>query len=348
MGSRLSTVVPFDPQRGEEISPRKACRPHCPIGWSKISSREFTGNSFNYYDTRGRHFMNFDQLKTFLMVYQLGNYQKASKMLYLSQPTITHRINQLEAELEVNLLLRGKKELKLTHEGIIFMKHAENIIHSFAQMIRELELYKKTVNGKLSIACTRLYSAYIIPQILTPLINQFPNVEISMQAVLTNDAFSGLIEGLYDFAITRYSIKHPDLIFLLLREEKIFLAVPSQHPFSGMEKVSINAVLKEPLILPRKGTQLRELLDLSLSKYMTPCTVNHETDEVELIKHLVSQGSGVSFLVKSCNEMNPKPLSFVDLEEDPFPLRPTYLVYNKNTLSQEKELYIHFINELWK
>lgn len=292
--------------------------------------------------------MNFDQLNTFLAVSELGSYQKASELLYLSQPAITHRINQLEDELGVTLFIRGKKEIRLTQEGTIFMKHAESIMQSFSQVFSDLELFKRTARGKLSMACSRLYSAYIMPHILNPLIERFPDIEIMMRSVPTKEALTGLDESIYDFVIMRYSVHRPDLVFHLIREEKFFLAVAKNHRFAMQEKVSIKEVLKEPLILPQKGTQVRELFDMSLSKYGTDYYVQHESDEVELTKNLTSNGLGLTFLVKSANEMNPVPLAFVDLEEEPFPLRPTYLVHKKGELNPQKELYIDTIKEIWK
>ncbi|GFN30070.1 LysR family transcriptional regulator [Paenibacillus xylaniclasticus] len=293
--------------------------------------------------------MNFDQLQTFIVVCNHGSYHKASGELFLSQPTITHRINQLEEELGAVLLIRSRKELKLTPEGKIFLKHAKTVLDSMANGIVELTSYKNKKINKLNIACTRTYSAYLVPRIMNIFLKHYSDVEVSLHAISTRKAIAGLIEERYHFSFARYSFEHSELEFRLLDQEPVYVVTSHNHPFAQKKRLSIHDVLEEPLIMPTEGSQSREFLQKTINKYPVPYKIRYETDDIELIKHLIMKGAGISFLEGSCvaQEVNNKQLAVHRLEEDPFPLRPTYLVFKQGAEMLQAEPYIKSIIDLW-
>jgi DNA-binding transcriptional LysR family regulator len=98
--------------------------------------------------------MNLEQIKTFLTVYQLGSFQKASEQLFLPQPTVSHRIHQLEKSVGKRLIVRRKSGNQLTLEGKAFYPYALQILQVLAQGKIAVDKAAKQEEVRLEIGST--------------------------------------------------------------------------------------------------------------------------------------------------------------------------------------------------
>jgi DNA-binding transcriptional LysR family regulator len=89
--------------------------------------------------------MNIDHLKAFVQIVKLGSFTKASESLFVPQPTLSIRIQQLEKELDIQLFNRHKKNVSLTSAGIHFYDFASNTLNSFEQTQLALKKMKQEI-----------------------------------------------------------------------------------------------------------------------------------------------------------------------------------------------------------
>jgi len=82
--------------------------------------------------------LEFRQLETFLKVAELKSFSKAAQEIFLTQPTVSEHIRQLESELNTRLFLRTKRETILTPSGKQFVKHAKKILNLRRQTLLEM------------------------------------------------------------------------------------------------------------------------------------------------------------------------------------------------------------------
>lgn len=118
----------------------------------------------------------------FAAIIKEGGFNKAAKKLGLSNGLITRKIKQLEEKLGVSLLTRTTRKLKLTHEGSLYLKHAERIYQELAQGLILLSTATSKPKGHIRISSTTYYSRYFLTPIIEEFIKDFPDITIEIIA----------------------------------------------------------------------------------------------------------------------------------------------------------------------
>ncbi|WPJ91338.1 LysR family transcriptional regulator [Facklamia hominis] len=113
--------------------------------------------------------MELKQIKTFITIVEWGSFSEAANQLYLSQPTVSLHIKQLENELGIELIGRTTKSHELTPHGEKFYEYAKSIM----QMAYNIEnTFSQKNNHKFTIGASSIAASYILPQLISP----FPQV----------------------------------------------------------------------------------------------------------------------------------------------------------------------------
>lgn len=95
--------------------------------------------------------MDIRVLKYFVAVAKEENITGAAESLHIAQPSLSKQLIELEKELGKQLLIRGKRKIKLTDDGVLLLKRAEEIITLFDKTQQELSSNRETISGKISI-----------------------------------------------------------------------------------------------------------------------------------------------------------------------------------------------------
>lgn len=89
-------------------------------------------------------YLEFRLIKYFLAVAREENITKAADALHITQPTLSRQLAQLEDDLNVKLFIRGKRNIVLTNEGMLFRRRAEEILELVDKTQKELWSRKAT------------------------------------------------------------------------------------------------------------------------------------------------------------------------------------------------------------
>ena len=117
--------------------------------------------------------MDLRQLETFVEVASLKSFSKAARKLFLTQPTITNHIQNLEKELGTVVINRHGKTISLTEAGNVLCEYALNIINLRNTAYYKLSDYKGRIQGTLEISSSSIPKQYILPSILQSFIKVF-------------------------------------------------------------------------------------------------------------------------------------------------------------------------------
>ncbi len=121
--------------------------------------------------------MDFRQLETFIEVADSKSFSRAAEKLYITQPTVTNHIQNLEKELGGTLLInRSGKNISLTDAGELLYKYAINIVNYCEMAKFDLAEHKGRIQGHLSIFSSSVPRKYILPQIIKDFSMKYPNV----------------------------------------------------------------------------------------------------------------------------------------------------------------------------
>lgn len=289
--------------------------------------------------------MNLEQISTFLTVYQSGSYKKAAELLYLPQPTVSHRINQLEKELGKSLLIRGKGKVRLTEEGKAFLPYARRILGTLKEGQEAVERVGEGLKGKLSIGCNNSFAAYILPDVMESFSKDYPHVSIKVYTYASSELVRLMKNQHFQLGITRYTSNDSNLTYRPVLSEKAMLFVSPEHRFAKRKSVTLEEILQEPILTYPKETQYRNMIDVTLNQFNLTYQAKLETNNLQLIKHFLKRNAGV-FLSGSAymlQEINDKELVQLEIEDNPFPLSQVFVTYRENELHSLDYLFIkHF------
>ncbi len=147
----------------------------------------------------------FQLLETFTTVYEERNFTKAAKKLYISQPTISVHIEKLERDLGIKLFLRsGNNRITPTKAADFLYEKATQMKNNWSGVLSELSRIDGFERKKFKIAASQTIGDFLLPQIIKPLKEQFPQIDFNFfiensshvfHSVHMLDADIGLVES---------------------------------------------------------------------------------------------------------------------------------------------------------
>lgn len=199
-------------------------------------------------------------LKYFLAVAREQNISAAAESLFLSQPTLSRQLKELEEELGKQLFIRGSRKITLTEEGLLLRKRAEEIVELLDKTEKELSNSDEQVSGEIYIGAGETDGLRLIAKEAKELQEEYPQITYRIISGDAVDITERLDKGLIDFAlllepvdISKYSyLKFPvkDVWGVLMRRD---------CPLAQKKSISPKDLRDMPLIVSRQALDGSEL-----------------------------------------------------------------------------------------
>ena len=226
------------------------------------------------------------------------NVSATALSLYTSQPGISKQIRLLEDELGVEIFSRSGKHLtKVTPTGEDILKIAGEVLRK-VEAIKQLSRdYKSPSFGSLSIATTHTQARYILPNIIKGFIAKYPDVSLNMVQGSPSHISEEATGGAADFAIAYEDLElFGSLAMMPCYHWNRCILVPKDHPLAGIEKITLEDVVKHSIVTYPFGHQGRSKRSKAFREHnLTPKIVFTATD-AEIIKTYVRLGLGVGIV----------------------------------------------------
>jgi DNA-binding transcriptional LysR family regulator len=239
--------------------------------------------------------MEIGRLEAFVQVATLLSFSKAAKALYLTQPTVTARIQGLERELGEPLFERMGRTIRLTDAGESFLPHAQRALQAVKEGQDAIDTLRNVERGTLSIGTAPTIGTYVLPEILQRFAKEYPGVEVSIRTGRSEEVMSMVLADEVQVGFERL-ITHPEIETVGLYEDEIFLMASSNHPFAKRREVPLSDVARDSVIFFDEGSSYHAL---SIGVFRdTGVAPRHtlDVDNLEMAKHLVIRGLGLAFL----------------------------------------------------
>lgn len=294
--------------------------------------------------------MDIRQIETFISVAKYKSFSKAAEKLFITQPTVTNHIQNLEHELGTILINRSGKNISLTDAGALFYKHAINIINSCEMAKFELNSYKGLIQGHLYIYSSSVPRKYLLPKILYNFTNKYPNVTYTLNNKDSKGIINSILEGETDFGIVGAIYPSNKLKYIELVVDELMAITPNSKKFSlpNYSTLTSDKLLKEKIILREEGSGTRHVFINELKNKgidINNLNVIGYVEDSETIKELVSLGVGISFMSERSVSWDIKLGKYKAYYVKDLTLkRKFYFVYhNKRQLSPLNETFKTFI-----
>jgi DNA-binding transcriptional LysR family regulator len=239
--------------------------------------------------------MELGQLEAFVQVARHGSFSRAAEALFLTQPSVTARIQTLEKDLGEELFERGGRTIKLSDAGVVFLSYAERALKEVLESRAALESLRNASLGHLRIGSALTISAYVLPRLLKTFRSCYPGVAVSVRTgrsdyvldmVLADETQVGLVRGLY----------HPELETVHLYDDEVVLVTHPTHEFAARGCAPIEDVGHQPLIFFDKGSSYHGLIQSYFRDAGIVPTHSMELDSMEATKKMVEEGLGIAIL----------------------------------------------------
>ena len=292
--------------------------------------------------------MEFPQLEAFLEAASRGSFRRAADALYLSQPSVSARIQTLEGEVGVALFHRTARGVRLTEMGQVFLPFAQRSMETLRRGREVLESVRQASAGILNMATARVIGTYVLPETLQKFQHLYPETNLHIKVGGSLDVLQMVVDEEVQLGLARF-MEHPDVDALHLYDEEVVLVVHPDHPFAKTGVAAMFAVAQEPLILYDPGDPGSSYFQFinRVCRYagVTP-KVEMNLDSVEAAKNMVQLGLGISFLPRSGvrQELESGTLTLIDVAEVPPVLLPTYVLLRRG--QQHGPVVVAFLNLL--
>ncbi|MGN0863177.1 MAG: LysR family transcriptional regulator, partial [Stenotrophomonas koreensis] len=146
--------------------------------------------------------MDLTSLAVFVAVVEHGGFSAAAQQLHLTQPAVSKRIAQLEAELGMRLLDRLGRSVLPTEAGSLLLERARTLLAAAADTRRAIAALNDGIGGTLRIATSHHIGLHYLPSLLRRYNQQFPQVELDIAFVDSEQAYAQVLDGRVELAIT--------------------------------------------------------------------------------------------------------------------------------------------------
>ena len=299
--------------------------------------------------------MNFKQIEAFVYITEQGSFSKAAKTLYLTQPTISSHISELEKEMNTRLFYRHKKQVSLTEDGKNFYEYAKRLILLMEQ-IDEKFLTKQTddLKTELIIAASSVPAQHLLPKILYHFRERYPQRPLVLNETDSLNVADMIMNRQADIGFSGTKVTGKNCKFIPIYKDQLVLITPNEPYFRSLDikKNLVEFIRSEPLLLREKGSGTRkETLKIleKLGIYEEELHIAASIENTETIKQSVIKGTGISILsALAAKDIidSQKVLSFSLGDEIGF--RDLYLVYNRDFgLSVSANKFINIVKKLY-
>ena len=279
-------------------------------------------------------------------LYEKKNITKTAQSLYISQPSITKRIQQIENEYGRTLVVRGTKGVQFTPEGEYLAKCADEMLERFSQIKDQILNMNQEVSGTLRLGVSNYITRHKLPVLLRLFREQFPKVNYKVSTGWSRDIFNLAYNQEVHVGIVRGDYNWPGPKHLLFEEN---LCIVSK------EKIRLHDLPSTPRIEYETDSLLKTMIDnWWTGTFSKPPLLGMEVDKADTCKEMVLNGLGYGIL-PSVLVRKQDGLHKINLKDESGNLlvRRTWLLYREEALQSKaaKEFIqlaskIDFRNEL--
>ena len=304
--------------------------------------------------------MEFKHLMAYAAVVRRNSSSKAAEELFLSQPTVSMYIRQLEEELNTVLLVRTTKSLEITPKGQEVYEYAVSILSLKDKLLRNCG---PNAGDLITIGASTVPSAYLLPEVLAAYRQKNSRIQFTVDQGDSRLILDRLKDGLYDLGIIGMDPQDDSLLAIPFFLDTIVITTPCAERFQRLrelissdpsrENAVLAELLKEPMILREEGSASKYAVDLFLKQADVPessLNVTARINDPEAIKNMVAKGLGSAIMSIHAAENYEKQGLLLTF---PFPgegcHRSFYLLQRKDGIMTERvQEFSQFLLEYFK
>ena len=297
--------------------------------------------------------MEFRQLEAFVNAVKYKSFSKAADATFLTQPTISTHVGNLEAELGVRLLNRKGREISLTHEGQEFYSYAMELLNTRERAINQLHSFSKELEGILGIQTSSIPGHSFLPKLMEEFHKKNPKIRFYVEQTDSRTVNDNLLSQRGEIGFTGYKGSQGLIYEPVFYDEMVLITpdIEKYRSYKNGEEIPVELFIDDPFVLREDGSGTKQEMEKALIEgkaVFRDVDVVARMTNMSSVKQVVSRGLGISIVseqvVKDSAELERiRYFRIKGLEKK----RGFYVAYNRSAvLSPAAEAFLQFVHEV--
>jgi DNA-binding transcriptional LysR family regulator len=251
------------------------------------------------------------ELRSFVVLAEQLHFGRSASFLHISQPALSKQIKGLEQKIGGPLLVRNRRDVRLTTAGTLLYGEARRIVRDLDSLFDAMQAAVRGDAGRLRVAVGIATVHSLVPPALRKFREAHPRVEIQIGDMSTPRQIEALLTGEVDVGFLRLPVRRPELVVKKVLKEQLTIAASSS--FRGT--LTLEKIAREPFIVIGRDvstTYYDHCIRLCGSAGFSPRVVQEARDMFTLL-NLVRAGMGVALAPRSAKRMRVSGVRFSDI-----------------------------------
>lgn len=240
--------------------------------------------------------MELHQLRYFAAVAEQASFTRAAERCFVSQPSLSQQIINLEKELGQPLIERLGRTVRLTDAGKAFYERAVKILGAVDEARECVQHETGWKEGTLAIGGILTVAPYLLPDLVREFRKRLPEARVSVRENFTAAVVQDCLSGELDLGIVALPIDDERLIVEPLFTEELLLAMPARHPLSRKRTITPADVAEQPFVLINELHCLGEQIVSFCRSHDCQPVISCQTAQLLTVQEMVGLGQGVSLV----------------------------------------------------
>jgi DNA-binding transcriptional LysR family regulator len=261
--------------------------------------------------------VNLNRLRYFVAVADELHFGRAAARLHMAQPPLSQQIRQLESELDATLFERTTRRVALTEAGRLLYPHARRVLGAADDAAAVMASVGRGEAGVLRLGFVDSASYDVLPRFLRSYRERLPSVEYELHTLSSDQQHRALVEREIDLGLGRVDKPGSPLTSTPFLDERLYVAIPTDHPLAGRAVLPVEALSEEPFIgfdRAASPSLFRDLVAMFAARGHDYDPIIEAT-EYATVLGLVASGQGLAVVPASVRSFQPPGLSYVPFDE---------------------------------
>lgn len=234
-------------------------------------------------------------LQAFLAVLEAGSFHRAAGQLHMSQPSVTRRVQALEAALGVALLERTTRRVKPTSIGRALDPMLRRLVCEFENCVFSLSDFGVRHPGQVTIASIATAASCFLPRVLKRFAGKHPDIQFRIIDLSAEEGLECVARGEAEFGINFLGASRSDLKFTPLIDDDFVVVCRCDHAFAAQKSLTWSDLAEQSLIISQRSGN-RALIDQALARSNLRLNWSFEVVHLSTSFGLVEAGVGISIV----------------------------------------------------
>jgi LysR family cyn operon transcriptional activator len=256
------------------------------------------------------------------------HFSKAAENLFVTQPTLSHQLSELETRIGMPLFDRTGGTVRLTQAGLVLLEYAKRSLDAVEEGCTALSELEGLQRGDLRLGVTQSFIRRQMPPIIDIFRQRYPAIQLHILDLNASQIERQLAEGSIHLGIAFAPATMEDTEVETILEERLMLLVRRDHPLASRGQLTWQQVSEHPLVLLTRSYSTRQMIDDYFSEAGVQPTVACETNTIDLMVGLAASTDMAAILPEHAVHPTTE-MSMVGIV-DPVPMRTSAIMWPRH------------------